>query len=176
MQTYIPESGILGRSEFLSRLVELTLSTVTNNKKITYYNTPAAFDIEVSSFYQNGNKMACMYVWQFGIYNLVTCGRTWNEFLVLLKAVRAILGLNEKLRLIVYVHNLAYEFQFMRKLIDWDKVFFLDERKPVYAIAQGIEFRCSLKLSSKSLAKVAEDLQKYKVSKKTGDLDYQLIN
>ena len=74
------------------------------------------------------------------------------------------------------MHNLSYEFQFIRRQFEWDKIFFLDVRKPVYAVTKtGIEFRCSWKLSSKSLAKVGEDLQKYTVHKKTGDLDYKLI-
>lgn len=116
-----------------------------------------------------------MYIWQFGILNWVTAGRTWDEFLFLMDAMQSILELSDSTRLIVYVHNLAYEFQFMRKRFEWDKLFFLDERKPVYALTGGLEFRCSLKLSGKSLEKVGNDLQKYKVNKKVGDLDYQLI-
>lgn len=161
--------------EFLSKIAEADLPYVVTNKRIVYYNVPAGFDIETSSFYQYGEKKACMYIWMFGILNWVTYGRTWEEYISFIKILKAILGLNEKCRLPVYVHNLPYEFQFMRKHFSWTKLFFLDERKPVYAIAEGIEYRCSLKLSSKSLAKVGQDLQKYKVEKKVGDLDYSLI-
>lgn len=167
--------GLIAPSEFLRIIAETDFPVVVNNKKISYYNVPAAFDIEVSSFYQNGEKKACMYVWQFGILNWVTYGRTWEEFKLFMSVLSTILGLGEKLRLPVYVHNLAYEFQFIRKHFTWDKVFFLDERKPVYAVTNGIEYRCSLKLSSKTLEKVGQDLQKYKVKKLVGDLDYQLV-
>ena len=173
--TFTVDGGILERSEFIKKLLEYDFPTIKTNKKVIYYNIPAAFDIETSSFYQNGEKKACMYVWQFGIYNWVTVGRTWNEFLVLLKILRKVLDLNENRRLIVYIHNFSYEFQFMRKWFEWDKLFFLEERKPVYGLVDGIEFRCSLKLSSKSLARVGADLQKYHVEKKVGDLDYSLI-
>ena len=160
-------------------LVQKSTQTEQGKNTVEYYNIPAAFDIEVSSFYKEDAKQACMYVWQFGILNWVTYGRTWGEFLDLMSSLSAILDTSESKRLVVYVHNLAYEFQFIRRLFSWTKLFFLDKRKPVYCVTgepiPGIEFRCSLKLSSKSLKKVGEDLQKYKFAKKTGDLDYQLI-
>lgn len=171
---FCPEHGLINNAEFLHKIVTANLPITTNNKKISYYEVPAAFDIETSSFYYNAEKNASMYIWQFGILNWVTYGRTWDELKAFLNALSVVMNLSEDLKLIVYVHNLAYEWQFIRKQFKWDKVFFLDERKPVYAQTGGIEFRCSLKLSSKSLAKVGEDLVKYKEHKHVGDLDYQL--
>lgn len=173
--TFTPESGMISNAEFLEIISQQNLPLVSTNKKIQYYNVPAAFDIEVSSFYQHGEKQACMYIWQFGILNWVTYGRTWSEYLAFMSVLSTVLGLDTEHRLAIYIHNFAYEFQFMRKRFEWDKIFFLDERKPVYAITGGMEYRCSLKLSSKSLEKVGKDLQKYKVAKKVGDLDYSLI-
>lgn len=174
--------GLLSQTEFLIKVNELLSSDwlVRDNKRVEYYNVPAGFDIEVSSFYQGEkkpeNKRGIMYIWQFGIFNLVTTGRTWKEFEVLISMVQKILSLNENRRLVVYVHNLPYEFQFIRKHFDWDEVFILTERKPVYATTGGIEFRCSLKLAGgKSLANVGKDLQKYKVEKAVGNLDYEQI-
>lgn len=174
--------GLLSQTEFLIKVNELLSSDwlVRDNKRVEYYNVPAGFDIEVSSFYQGEkkpeNKRGIMYIWQFGIFNLVTTGRTWKEFEVLISMVQKILSLNENRRLVVYVHNLPYEFQFIRKHFDWDEVFILTERKPVYATTGGIEFRCSLKLAGgKALANVAKDLQKYKVEKAVGNLDYEQI-
>lgn len=170
-----PERGMISKEDFLYKIASHQFELTTSNKKIIYYNVPAAFDIETSSFYNDGEKSAVMYIWQFGILNWVTYGRTWAEFKAFLNVLSKVLELDENRRLVVYVHNLPYEFQFMRKLFDWDKVFLLENRKPVYAICGGVEFRCSLKLASKPLAKVGEDLVKYKEKKKTGDLDYQLI-
>lgn len=179
---YVPASGMIPLEDFFDRLVaeKSNFKTVKNSKREVYYNIPAAFDIEVSSFYQNGivapdTKRGIMYIWQFGIGNIVTYGRTWEEFKLLTKVLSTELDLCGK-TLVVYVHNLAYEFQFMRKHFNWDKVFQLDERKPVYAMTDGIEFRCSMKLAGgKSLAMVGKDLIKYPVEKKVGDLDYELI-
>lgn len=174
--------GILPIPEFLLKVNELLDETwlVRDNKKIDYYNVPAGFDIEASSFYQGEkrpeNKRGIMYIWQFGIWNYVTTGRTWEEFEKLIFMLQKILDLSDKKRLVVYIHNLPYEFQFIRKRFHWDEVFILSERKPVYATTSGVEFRCSLKLAGgRSLENVGKELQKYKVKKAVGNLDYDLI-
>ena len=48
--------------------------------KVTYYNIPASFDIETSSFMIGEEKHACMYIWQFGLNGTVIYGRTWDQF------------------------------------------------------------------------------------------------
>ena len=61
-------------------------------------------------------------------------------------------------------------------MFEWEKVFAIDDRKPNYVLCkQGIEFRCSYQLSGYSLAMVGKNLQKYKVKKLEGDLDYNKI-
>ena len=172
--TYEPKTGMVSTIEFLMSLEDYPVVRTKNN--IEYLNIPAAFDIEVSSFYDHNEKRATMYFWTLGINNVVTCGRTWEEFRSTILAVSKLLSLSEHRRLIIYVHNLAYEFQFIRKLFQWDNVFLLEERKPVYCRTDGIEFRCSLKLAGgRSLASVAKDLNRYPVEKMVGDLDYSLV-
>lgn len=145
-------------------------------KKVQYANVPAAFDIETSSFYVKNEKCACMYAWVFGVNGKCVIGRTWDEFIEVMEQAKNSLGLNLNRRLIVYVHNLAYEFQFIRKRFAWNKIFATEKRKPIYALTEdGIEFRCSLRLSGFSLEKVGEHLLKYPVQKMVGDLDYSLL-
>lgn len=149
---------------------------VVRNGKKKYFNVPAAFDIETSSFVYNGRKCAIMYTWQFGINGRCIVGRTWDDFLRLMVRVVEEMGVDPEKRLIVYVHNLSYEFQFMRKHFTWDKVFAMDEREAVFAICNmGIEFRCSYMLSGYSLAKLGDELTKYEVHKLVGSLDYRKI-
>lgn len=140
-------------------------------------NVPCAFDIETSSFYSNGRKRGIMYIWMLGINGQTMVGRTWKEFEDVIAQISEILQLNDNRRLLIGVHNLAYEFQFMRKHFNFTKVFAVKERAPVYAITDsGIEFRCTLILSGYKLATIGTDiLRKYKVEKLVGDLDYELI-
>lgn len=170
-----------------------------NNKGSKGYNIPCAFDIETTSFYRDENKNAysyaqyqelnkgrktklklekvsIMYVWQFGINGYCIMGRSWNEFLQMCDEIAKTLELSQNKKLIVYVHNLSYEFQYIRTLFDWEKVFSIDLRKPIYATTKtGIEFRCSYLLSGYSLAKLGEQLHTYHIEKMVGDLDYQLM-
>lgn len=143
---------------------------------VRVYEVPASFDIETTSFYVDNYKSAIMYEWTFGINGNVIIGRTWKEFETMMNEIVQYLNLSDDLRLIVYVHNLSFEFQFMRKHFEWLKIFAIDTRKPIYAITtSGIEFRCSYLLSGYGLAKLGDELQKYPVKKMTGDLDYSLM-
>lgn len=126
--------------------------------------------------HEKQEKCACMYVWQFGIFGAVIIGRTWKEFIDMLSELTKELTLRDDKRLLVYVHNLSWEFQFFRKYFAWKKVFSVSPREPVYALTySGIEFRCSYILSGYNLAHLGENLHKYKVNKLVGDLDYSLI-
>lgn len=147
-----------------------------------YLNLPIAFDIEVSSFYDHGEKRAVEYAWVLGINGRTIFGRTWEEALIAFSKVESHLRRYEdehpdfKAYAIIYVHNLAYEFQWLRRLLKFEKVFALSERDPLKAItAGGIEFRCSFHLSNYALVVVGKNLLKYKVKKLVGDLDYSLV-
>lgn len=144
---------------------------------IQYFNVPAAFDIETSSFYDDaGEPKATMYLWQFGLNGCCMVGRTWDEFSTVIDALCARLSLSESLRLFVGVHNLGFEFQWIRNRFTWLDVFALEERRPITATTTtGIEFHCTYLLSGLSLAKVGENLTKYPVSKMVGDLDYAQV-
>ena len=144
---------------------------------ISYGNVASVFDIEASSFYENDEKRSIMYAWVFGLNGKCMFGRTWEDFSVVINKLVTYYNLNTlNKRLIIYVHNLAYEFQFFKNYFNWDNVFCLDERKPIYAVTDcGIEFRCSYILSNLSLERVGKNLTKYKVQKKVGDLDYNLL-
>ena len=145
-------------------------------KKIRYLNYPISFDIETSSFYDfPDKKQVCMYIWQVAIGDHVYIGRTWQEWMDFNKKLIDGLGLNDLRRMVYYVHNLAYEFQFIRLLYDWLEVFALKERDVLYACTTtGIEFRCSYMLSNDNLANIGDSLKK-PVKKLKGDLDYKLI-
>lgn len=121
-------------------------------------------------------KRAVMYEWTFGINGNVIMGRTWKELEDMFDEIVEYLHLSLTRRLIIYVHNLKFDFQFFRKHFEWNDLFAVDELTPAYAVTNnGLEFKCSFLLSGYSLANVAKDLTKYPVKKMTGDLDYSLL-
>ena len=154
---------------------QYTCTKGRDENKITYYNIPAAFDIETSSFYQDGEKCGCMYIWQLGICGYNFTGRTWEDFIDALQAVKDVFDLKPDKRLVIGVHNLSYEFQWIRKHLDWMQIFAIDTRKVVYAITtDGFEFRCTYILTGKSLEMVGYDLKEVPCEK-LHTLDYTLV-
>ena len=146
---------------------------------ILYYsNIPQAFDIETSSLYDEGEKVGTMYLWSFAIRDTPIYGRTWKEFRDLISWINAILEQDAEdmieNRCLIFVHNLSYEFQFMRKWMSWDSVFARTSREPITAVSGHIEFRDSLILTGKSLNAVSKDLRDQTYVKLMGDLDYRL--
>ena len=104
-------------------------------KTVKYINIPFAFDTETTSTYHEGEKIAFMYEWTFGYFYdheyRICYGRTWEEFIDVINAVVEILDLDENNRVVIGIHNLGYEFQFMRHYFEWENVFSVDIRKPV---------------------------------------------
>lgn len=159
-------------------LDKIEYDTIRTNKKKTYINIECGFDIETTSTYIQDEKVAFMYEWTFGIKdkNFICYGRTWEQFIELCEKLQRYFELGEDRILVVYIHNMSFEFQFMRKYFEWLNVFSVDERKPIKALCTyGIEFRDSYILSGYSLQKTAENLQSHTVKKLVGDLDYSLI-
>ena len=143
---------------------------------INYLEIYSSFDIETSSWYENKEKRACMYAYGIAFDNKVKIGRTREEFLEDINKIVEYYDLSLNKRLIIYVHNLSYEFQFIRKMFEWENVFALDTREVVYAVTkQGIEFRCSYILSNSSLENIGKNLIKYKVEKLVGYLNYDKV-
>lgn len=148
----------------------------SHKRGITYLEIPCAFDIETTSIYKRKKDgsieteprpYAFMYHWQFCLDDKVVFGRTWEEFKKLLKTLEQNLNLSYKVRLVVFVHNLPFEWFFMQRFIEYEEGFFLDEKKPAKILTKGgIEFRCSYALSNMTLNKFCKN--------ETGVIHYKL--
>lgn len=159
-------------------LNNLEYTTIKTNKKVEYINLACGFDIETTSVYVGETKAAFSYVWMIsvGVNSPVYYGRTWEDFITVCSELQHTYNLSTNRRLVVYVHNLGYEFQFMRKYFNWLEVFAVAERKPIKAFCDyGIEFRDNYILSGYSLSNTAKNMVKHSVRKLEGDLNYKLI-
>ena len=169
-------------------LLRFNLDCKESKKRgITYLDIPCAFDIETTNIFEkdeqgniitdNFRPYAFMYHWQFCIDTEVCFGRTWREFLTLLDNLTTRMSLDNRRRLVIYVHNLSFEFQFMRRFVNVIDGFYKEDRQPLKIVIEGgIEFRDSYVLSNMNLAKFCEnerDVIHYKLS---GDeYDYNKI-
>lgn len=118
--------------------------------KRRYRDEVTAFDIETSTI--PGTQQAAMYIWQWQIGDFTVIGRTWDEFQDLCYRLKA--QCKEDQYIVVYVHNLSFEFQFLAGIYDFqpDEVFCIESRKILKCDMFGcLEFRCSYLHSNMSL-------------------------
>lgn len=144
------------------------------DNKTEFLNLACAFDIENTSFKVGESKFSTMYLWQFAITSKCgVYGRTWAEFKQFLDSLEQIYKLSKKRKMIIYVHNLGYETQFLKSVIKIEKVFANSPRKPMYFTYKNFIFKDSLILSGLSLRRTLEECKTpFDISKTT--LDYDL--
>lgn len=143
-------------------------------KKVHYVEHLAAFDIETSSYMDEGEKRAVVYSYALAIDDMIYYARSADEFFPMLEKIATEMELSLDRRLVIYVHNLAYEWQFIKHYMQWDSAFAISsDRRIVRVVSKlGIEFRCSYVLTNKPLEAVGKDVG---VQKMVGDIDHTLI-
>lgn len=144
-------------------------------KKENYINVVCSFDIETSLLHINDDDYAIMYIWMFDIdakYQII--GRTWEEFKRLTDTLNEFCG--DRIKLVVYVHNLSYEFSFLQGIYKFkqEDVFAVKSHKVLKATAGAIEYRCNYLRTNMSLAKWLDKLP-VEHKKKVGYMDYNIV-
>lgn len=139
--------------------------------KVKYKDIICAFDIETTRIKKI--EQSIMYIWQFQFGKEYTViGRTWEQFNTFIKTI--INALKEDEYLCVFVHNLSYEFQFLRGIYPFgvEEVFALDSRKVLkLTMYEHIEMRCSYIHSNMGLDEYTHKMNAPHA--KTKDLDYK---
>lgn len=130
--------------------IEVTSAWIDKNGNIHKYEPGKS-----EEYWNNMLGISVCYIWQFSYNNVVYYGRELSEFRYILEQ------LDPRTHYIIYVHNLAYEFQFLCNILEWKQVFARDERKVMYCIPaefENIEFRCSYFLTRLSLDAWGQEL------------------
>lgn len=150
---------------------------VKSGKHKIYQRKPMTFDIETSKIPTDdeGHYQAFMYIWQVCIEGNVVFGRRWEELQEFMNNVVNAYKLSEGERVVVYVHNLSFEFQFIQDFFNFTDVFAMASRSILTAKTAHLEFRCSYKLSNMSLAKFIENTPNTLHYKGIDDLDYATV-
>ena len=144
----------------------------------SYADIICTFDIEATNLPEI--KQAVMWHWQSCIDGIVVTGRTWEQYDRFLDRLDR--QLPKGLTLVFYVHNLGYEFQWLRAIHNFDalppragdngEVFCITGRKVVKcSIGRRFEYRCSYTLTNMSLAVF---LNKMGVEHQKEEMDYSI--
>lgn len=154
-------------------LVKRKQGNQRTKKRVKYRDIITAFDIETTRLIDI--EQSIMYVWQWQFdedYTVV--GRTWEQFAAFQRKIAKIL---DDSVLVVFVHNLSYEFQFLRGIYQFrpDEVFAIKSRKVLKCNMHGcFEFRCSYIHSNMNLDTYTKKMG-VKHKKLTGTFDYEKI-
>lgn len=138
-----------------------------------YYKDYIGFDIETSTIITAQYKRAYMYIWTLTINDTTIRGNSWTDFITLLGWIQDILDPAPHYYILIFIANMSFEFQFMRKYLNITDSFFLEEREPLYIIHNDcIEFRDALKITGGNLDYLARSYTT--TQKMVGDLDYSI--
>ena len=132
----------------------------------------SSFDYSKNAdYYKLFSKCGSMYIWMFGINNTVVYGRKWSEFTEFIDN----LSFKIQEKWICYIHNLAFELQFLFNVIHDFSVFARKAHRPIKAESAeyNVEFRCSYMLTQLSLANCVKGYD-LPIEKMSGDLDYDV--
>lgn len=173
----------------LAELYEKDITAVSrggrNRRKLFYYNYPCSFDIETTTIrsgeldyvHPDSRPVAFPYLFQFNIYGCVFMVRQYSEALDMFRWLGELFIRGEKKRLILYDHNLSYEWSFFAGLWDVDTrgSFAIDEHHPLtIMLSNGIMLRDSYKMTNMSLDTLSKDWSK--VYKKAPEImDYNKL-
>lgn len=138
------------------------------------------YDTETTNIRQADGWAAYVYHFQISLANqretVVYLFRKWEVFLWFIDELVKNYKLGEKRKLILWVANFSFEFQFLRERLEWDSgewdFFAKEERQPLKATYHGLEFREALAISGGDLAHLAKTY--CKTQKLVGDLDYSV--
>ena len=143
-------------------------------KKRHYVGITTAFDIETTLIDDIQQSVMYIWQWQFG-EDYTVIGRTWDEFLDLQKKIKDVLP--SDYWLVVYVHNLSYEFQFLKGIYQFfpDDIFAIASRKLIKCDMWGcFEFRCSYKLTNMSLGQFTKRMKVKHIKLSGEEFDYSV--
>ena len=112
------------------------------------------FDIECTNL--PDIEQAVMYAWKVAIdEDYIISGRTWSDFTYFLNKVNQTVP--DGMRIVIYVHNLSYEFNWLHGVTELSDIFAVDKRKILACTAfDKIDFRCSYLWSNMGLKTLTE--------------------
>ena len=139
-----------------------------------------SLDTETSHNHNDEAPECWIYQWAFSFNQRLYYGRKPSDLIKRLKDIIQFYDINEHRHIVVFVHNLPYDFSYLSLFLRdafGDPVHLLasEPHKPFYIIYEnGLEFRCSYKLSNDSLERWGNKLG-IRHPKIVGAIDYDAI-
>lgn len=144
-----------------------------------YYLYSAQYAVLDTETSHKGEFDGWIYQWAFKFCGQYVYGRTPSEFIDLLCKLRDRYKLHSMKRIIIYIHNAAYDLQYLKMyLINYDsniKMLATDTHSILICDVFGFRILCSYKLSNMNLDLFAKSYAKH-FRKASGAVDYSIIH
>lgn len=149
--------------------------------KEQYCKQYVCLDTETSHNHNEDNPECWVYQWAYTFNQALYFGRKPSDLIKSLQRLIDTYGIDDKHHLLVFVHNLPYDFSYLCLFFQaaWGNpvnILASEPHKPfIIQYASGIEFRCTYKLSNDSLERWGNKLG-IKHPKMVGAIDYDAIH
>lgn len=148
-----------------------------NHKVIKYATDYICLDTETSKI---DEATGWVYQWAVCIkQHIFVYGRKPSEFITFLQNIAEHYQLNDERKIIIYIHNLQYDFSYLKRFImQYDPcidVLAIDNHTVLTVDVLGFRFICSYKLTNLSLAVLSDKYAK-KYIKAVGEIDYNIVH
>lgn len=160
---------------------EVVLPSLTFSKKYKkrqvylFADTFAVFDSETA---HTGDSAGWLYQWAFKLGDSYVYGRTPSEFINLLERMKTEYALHRMKTIIIYVHNLSYDMQYLKwHLKNYDdqfEMFAVDSHGILSCDVCGFRFICSYRMSNLNLDTFAKNYASTYI-KASGAIDYDVV-
>lgn len=154
----------------------LTFKPLQRNHKVIKYATDyITLDTETS---HDTLDRGWVYQWAIKLKKIYGYGRKPDELVKLLELLAEHYKLNDEKRIIIYIHNAAYDLQYLKAfLFQYDptaQFLAIDAHSIIICDVLGFRILCSYKLTNMSLDALAKNYAKT-YAKAVGEIDYNIV-
>ena len=158
------------------KLPVLAFKAQQKNHKITYYATKhICLDTETSHI---TNTCGWVYQWAAKLGGLYVYGRKPSQIIEFMQAVAEHYKLNDEKKIVLYIHNAAYDLQYIKNFIrqyDPSADFLaVDSHAIIQCDVIGFKILCSYKLTNMSLEALADNYAET-YCKAVGEINYNVL-
>lgn len=150
----------------------------SNPKKPKLLKFPIFLDTETSHNHNEDDPVAWVYQFAMKFGSLYLVGRKPSDLIEWLDFIADGMGLNESNKIVIYVHNLSYDMQYLKNYLiehyETFNVLALKSHKILQVETDFFVFKCTYLLSNRSLDAWVNALNVNHI-KATGTIDYDLI-
>ena len=144
------------------KTVEKTVTRRGHKEKSGFLERWISLDTETAWNHDESAPVAWIYQWAFKFGDDIVKGRRPSELCETLKKIANAYELSKSRKLVIFIHNLSYDIQYLKDFLRYyfgkPKILAVKPHKFITFEVGPFLFKCTYKLSNKSLSTWAEDL------------------